>query len=171
MPTSSTKSISVGKYTPTVTLSATNRVYNGNALYASATVSVPSGGQAMKGTIYYGTSSGSTSYSVAYSGSAVSLSSVSVTNYNNGSGNSATVYAYFVPDSTCNSYYNNSGNASKTMTITGKADQSAPTATGAEVTYPSTATATATNGGGVGSIEWSNGSSRSSTGSQTTKAR
>jgi hypothetical protein len=103
-------------------LSATNRIYNGSALYASATVSSPSGGATPKGTIYYGTSSGATTYSVTYSGSAVNLSSVSVTNYNNGSGNSVTVYAYFVPDSSCNGVYNNSGNASKTMTITGKAN-------------------------------------------------
>ena len=167
---SSEVTLSVAKYTPTVTLSATDRIYNGNALYASATVSVPSGGKTMKGTIYYGTSSGSTSYSVAYSGSAVSLSSVSVTNYNGGSGNSVTVYAYFVPDSTCNDVYNSSGNASKKMTITGKANQSAPTATGATVTYPSEAKATSTGGGGVGTLTWTNGNTQSGAGSKTTKA-
>jgi hypothetical protein len=106
------KSITVNKYTPTITLSATDRACNGNALYASATVNIPSGGKTARGTIYYGTSSGSTSYSVTYSGSAVNLSSVSVTNPGN-----VTVYAYFVPDSTCNDVYNNSGNYSKKMTI------------------------------------------------------
>ena len=121
-PLSTSVSITVSKYTPTVTLSATNRVYNGSPLYATATVSQPTGGQAIKGTIYYGTSSGSQTYSVSYTGSAVSLNSVSVTNYNGGSGNTATVWAYFVPDTSCNAYYNNSGNVSKELKITGRAD-------------------------------------------------
>lgn len=104
--------LTVSKYTPTVTLSATDRAYNGNALYATATVSKPANGATIKGTIYYGTSSGATTYSIGYAGSAVNLSSVSVTNVG-----SATVYAYFVPDSSCNGVYNNSGNASKTFTV------------------------------------------------------
>lgn len=157
--------MTVSKYTPSVTLSATDRAYNGNALYASATVSVPSGGKSMAGTIYYGTSSGSTSYSIAYSGSAVSLSSVSVTNVG-----STTVYAYFVPNNTCSDVYNNSGNVSKTMTIS-KADQAAPNAVGATATYGNTATATASGGGGHDSIEWSNGSTRTAVGYQDTQAR
>ena len=158
--------VQVNKYTPIVTLSATNRKYNGNALYASATVSVPSGGKTMKGTIYYGTSSGATTYSVTYSGSAVNLSSVSITNVG-----STTVYAYFAPDSTCNDVYNSSGNVNKTMTIS-KADQSAPTATGATVGYGNTATASASSGG-HGSIEWYNNVSTRTTVGTTTgvKAR
>jgi hypothetical protein len=95
-------------------LSATNRAYNGSALYATATVSKPTSGTTIKGTIYYGTSSGATTYNVTYSGSgSVNLSSVSVTNVG-----SATVYAYFVPDSSCNGVYNNSGNVSKTFSVT-----------------------------------------------------
>lgn len=53
----------------------------------------------------------------------------------------------------------------------GKADQEAPTAYGSTVTYGSTASAAASGGGGHGSIEWSNGSSRSAVGSQITSAR
>ena len=162
---SSAVTLQVNKYTPTVTLSATNRAYNGSALYATASVTTPSGGVAMKGTIYYGTSAGATTYSVTYTGGSVNLSSVSVTNVG-----SATVYAYFAPDSSCNSYYNNSGNASKTFSVS-KADQSAPTAAGAITTYPTTATATASGGGGQGSIQWSNGNTQTSVGSKTTKAR
>ena len=159
--------VKMNKYTPTVTLSATNRAYNGSALYATASVATPSGGVAMKGTIYYGTSAGATTYSVTYNGAttySVNLGSVSVTNVG-----SATVYAYFVPDSSCNSYYNNSGNASKTFSVS-KANQSAPTATGATVTYHNTATATASGGGGQGTLTWTNGSTRTATGSQDTYA-
>lgn len=53
----------------------------------------------------------------------------------------------------------------------GKADQSAPTATGASVDYGNTATATASGGGGQGSLEWSNGNTRTEVGSHTTSAR
>jgi len=164
-PNSNKVTLSVAKYTPTVTLAATNRQYNGNALYATASVGTPSGGVATKGTIYYGTSEGATTYNVTYTGGSVNLSSVSVTNVG-----SATVYAYFVPDSTCNDVYNNSSNVSKTFSVS-KADQSAPTATGATSTYPTGATATASGGGGIGSIEWESAQSQSSVGSHTTRAR
>ena len=154
---SSEVTLAVAKYTPTVTLSATNRAYNGQPLYATATVSMPSGGKTLKGTIYYGTSSGATTYSVAYSGSAVNLSSVSVTNYNA----SATVYAYFVPDSTCNDVYNSSGNASKTFQITGKAASSLPTtitgdaATAGNVSYHNVARATVSRDAVGGTLQYS----------------
>jgi len=59
---------------------------------------------------------------------------------------------------------------SATFTIN-KANQSAPTATGDKVYEGSAATATASGGGGQGSLEWSNGSTRTAIGSQTTKAR
>lgn len=52
-----------------------------------------------------------------------------------------------------------------------KADQSAPTAYGASVGCGSSANATASGGGEQGSLEWSNGSSRSAVGSQDTQAR
>lgn len=57
-----------------------------------------------------------------------------------------------------------------TLTVS-KANQSAPTAYGDNVLYPNTATASASGGGGQGYIEWSNGNSRSATGTQTTQAR
>lgn len=60
------------------------------------------------------------------------------------------------------------GNVSSSI---GKADQEAPTAYGSTVTYGNTANASASGGGGQGSIEWSNGSSRSEVGSQSTYAR
>ena len=164
-PNSNKVTLSVSKFTPTVTLAATDRAYNGNALYATASVATPSGGVATKGTIYYGTTSGAQTYSVTYGGSgSVNLSSVSVTNVG-----SATVYAYFVPDSSCNGYYNNSGNVSKTFTVS-KANQSAPTATGATVAFHNTATATASGGGGQGTLTWTNGNTRTATGTTTTAA-
>lgn len=52
-----------------------------------------------------------------------------------------------------------------------KTSQSAPTAYGDTVPYNSTACASASGGGGYGSIEWSNGQCRSAIGSQNTKAR
>lgn len=58
---------------------------------------------------------------------------------------------------------------SETFSIA-KADQAAPSVTGATTTYPTTATATA-SGGGQGSIEWESAQSQSSVGSHTTRAR
>ena len=52
-----------------------------------------------------------------------------------------------------------------------KADQTAPTVTGATTTYPTTATASTSGGGGQGSIEWSNGNTQTSVGSKSTQAR
>lgn len=52
----------------------------------------------------------------------------------------------------------------------GKANQSAPTATGKTTTYPTTATATASGGGGQGTLTWTNGNSQTSVGSKKTKA-
>ena len=161
---SSAVTLQVNKYTPTVTLSVTSRAYNGNPLYATASVATPSGGATVKGTIYYGTSAGATTYSVSYTGGSVNLSSVSVTNVG-----SATVYAYFVPDSSCNSYYNNSGNASQTFWVS-KALQDGPTATGATVDEGNTAIATASGGGGIGTLTWTNGNTRSAIGSASTRA-
>ena len=70
-----------------------------------------------------------------------------------------------------NTNYNASGWSNEvTLTIT-KASQSAPSASGSTVTYGSTAYASASGGGGQGSLEWSNGSSRSAVGSQSTQAR
>lgn len=65
-------------------------------------------------------------------------------------------------------YSSKSGTVSASI---GKAGQSAPTAYGATTTYGNTATATASGGGGVGSIEWSNGNTRTATGTTETYAR
>lgn len=74
----------------------------------------------------------------------------------------------FTPSDTRN-YNTISGTVSATIA---KASQSAPTATGASVSYGNTATATVSGGGGQGSIEWSNGDTLSgNAGSKTTKAR
>ena len=65
--------------------------------------------------------------------------------------------------------YNQSSTGSITVSVQ-KAPQSAPILTGATSTYPTRATATASGGGGHGSLIWSNGDSRSTCGSQTTSA-
>lgn len=154
----------VYKYTPTITLNATSRVYNGNPLYATASVSFPSDGKQIKGTIYYGTSSGSSSYSKSYSTSNTSLPSVSVTNY----GESTTIYASFVPDSSCSDCYNSSGNASKSFSINAKANSSLPTTwSGDSKSYHNTASPTALGHSG-GTLYYRTSSNNSSWGSWTT---
>ena len=155
----------VYKYTPTITLNATSRVYNGNPLYATASVSYPSGGKQIKGTIYYGTLSDAHSYSKSYSTSNTSLPSVSVTNY----GESTTVYASFVPDSSCSDCYNPSqGNASKSFSINAKANSSLPTTwSGDSKSYPNTASPTASGHSG-GTLYYRTSSNNSSWGSWTT---
>ena len=157
--------VTVGKYSPTITLTATSRAYNGNPLYATATVVYPSGGKTPKGTIYYGTTSGATTYSVTYSGSTVNLTNVSVTNYND----STTVYAYFVPDSSCNDVYNDSANASKSFSINGKAASTLPTtisgdaATAGDVSYHNVARATVSRDAVGGTLQYSTSTDEGST--------
>ena len=56
-------------------------------------------------------------------------------------------------------------------TTISKANQAAPIATGATTTYNNPAVATASGGGGHGTLEWTNGTTQSSIGSKTTKAR
>lgn len=143
-----TVNVTINKYTPTVILSATSRAYNGSALYATATVSKPSAGKAIAGTIYYGTSAGATTYSVTYSGSSVNLSSISVTNVG-----SATVYAYFVPNSTCNDVYANSGNIMITLTVS-RTTCSGPTVSGRTVAYNRSAQALANVSGNCGTMHY-----------------
>ena len=151
-PYSSAVTLTVSKYTPSITLTATSRAYNGNPLYATATVVYPSGGKTPKGTIYYGTSSGATTYSVTYNGSTVNLTNVSVTNYND----STTVYAYFVPDSSCNDVYNNSANASKSFSINAKAASTLPTTiSGDSKAYHNTARATVSKDYTGGTLKYS----------------
>ena len=70
-----------------------------------------------------------------------------------------------------NTNYNASAWSNEVTLTMNKANQSAPTATGATVDYGSTATATASGGGAQGSLEWSNGNTRTAIGSQSTQAR
>jgi len=70
-----------------------------------------------------------------------------------------------------NGNYNASPWSSSITLTMNKADQAAPTAYGASVSVGNTATATVDGGGGIGSLEWSNGYTLSSCGSKTTKAR
>ena len=135
--TTATTTVKVtNKYTPVLTLSATDRAFNNSDLYASvSSLTKPASGKALSGTIYYGTTSGATTYSKAYSAGAT-LPSVSVKYYNDGVNNSIAVYAHFVPDSTCNDVYNTTAVTDKTMTITGKANTTKPVLTsGIKETY------------------------------------
>ena len=125
-----------------------------------------------------------TAKSLTYNGSAQALVNAGSTNwgtlkysldnstYSTGipSGTNATSYTvYYKVDGDSN--INSVAAQSVAVTIT-KADQTAPTATGASVTYGNTATATASGGGGKGTIEWNNGDTLTgNVGSKTTKAR
>ena len=55
-------------------------------------------------------------------------------------------------------------------TTIAKADQAAPTATGSTTIYNTAATATASGGGGQGTLSWTNGNTQTSIGSKSTKA-
>ena len=121
--------------------------------------------------------------SLTYTGSAQALVNAGSTNwgtlkyslddstYSTGipSGTNATSYTVYYKvdgDSNINSV------AAQSVAVTiAKADQAAPSVTGATTTYPTTATATANGGGGQGSIEWESAQSQSSVGSHTTRAR
>ena len=125
------------------------RTYNGSAQQ------IVSGASAAGGSIYYATSSAGAS------------SSTTVPTQTNASTTYSTWWKA-VPDS------NHSGGTSSWAQITGctinKANQSAPTATGATVTYHNTATATASGGGGQGTLTWTNGNTRTATGTTATAA-
>jgi hypothetical protein len=136
-----------------VTVTLTNRTYSTSSqVVASAT--------AHGCTYYLGFGSSSTSAPTSW-GSA--NSSISQTN-------AGTYYVWYKGTADANHSANIGATYKGSVTI-GKANQSAPTATGATKTYPTTATATASGGGGKGSIEWSNGNTQTSVGSKTTKAR
>ena len=159
-PYSSSVTIEVIKYTPVVTLNVTSRAYNGNPLYATATVSYPEGGKTPNGTIYYGATQGAATYSVTYTGTTVNLSSISVTNYNE----SATVYAYFVPKSSgtgsCADVYNTSASVHETFSINGKAQATLPTtmvggaANEGNVSYHNVARATVSKDATGGTLQY-----------------
>lgn len=137
--------VNIAKVTPTVTApTAKSLTYNGSAQ------ALVNAGSTNYGTLKYSTD-----------GSTYSAGIPSGTN-----ATSYTVYYKVDGDSNINSV------AAQSVAVTiAKADQTAPTATGATTTYPTTATATANGGGGQGSIEWESAQSQSSVGSHTTRAR
>jgi len=145
-PWSSYATVQMNKAAGSVTINGVSLTYNATARNL-ATVSNNTG------TMHYSTNGTSWSTSIPTATNA----------------NSYTVYWYM--DASTN--YNGIASASSryVSSTIGKADQSAPTATGATTTYNTTATATASGGGGQGSIEWSNGNTQTSVGSKTTKAR
>ena len=127
-----------------------SRAYNGNA--ATATFGSATGASITK-------------YRYSTNGSSWTESTTNPSQINAG-----TLYtqAYYKAN---NANYSGEGwSNSATITIS-KANQSAPTASGATTTYDTTATATASGGGGQGYIEWSNGNTQTSVGSKTTMAR
>ena len=103
------KSITISKATPTMTLAGSNKTYDGKAAYITGTASVA-------GKIYYGTTSATSGMSTAVSVSANTATNLtSITN-----AGTLTVYAYFVPTDGTN--YNSLGSssndhASKSITI------------------------------------------------------
>ena len=153
-PNSNSVNLVVNKATDqSVTVTLTDRTYNGSGqVVASAT--------SHGCTFYLGFGSSSTSAPSSW-GSA--NSSISQTN-------AGTYYVWYKATADKNHSADISATYKGTVTI-GKANQSAPTATGATTTYNTTATATASGGGGVGSIEWSNGNTQTSVGSKSTQAR
>ena len=127
-----------------------SRAYNGNA--ATATFGSATGASITK-------------YRYSTNGSSWTESTTNPSQINAG-----TLYtqAYYKAN---NANYSGEGwSNSATITIS-KANQSAPTASGATTTYNTTATATASGGGSQGYIEWSNGNTQTSVGSKATKAR
>ena len=147
--TYNTGTLTINKVAMTYTApSGATRTYNGSAQQ------IVSGGSAGGGSIYYATSSAGASSSTT-----VPTKTDASTGYD--------VYWKAVPDS------NHNGGTSSWAKITGvinKASQSAPTATGATTTYHNTATATASGGGRQGTLTWTNGSTRTATGTTKTKA-
>ena len=97
------KSITISKATPTMTLTGASKTYDGNTYYVSAKASVA-------GTVYYGTTSATSGMT--------STKSVSANTSANLTGRkdygTTTVYAYFVPTDTTN--YNSLGSSSNDHT-------------------------------------------------------
>ena len=127
-----------------------SRAYNGSA----ATATFPAA-----------TGAGITKYRYSTNGSSWTESSTNPSQTNAG-----TLYtqAYY---SANNDNYSGAGWSSSATIAISKADQNPPTATGATVCYGNTATASASGGGQQGSIEWSNGNSRTAVGTTSTAAR
>lgn len=110
---------------PILTAGGSN-IYTGITYYAKAA----NGDGNPAGKIYYGASSGATTYSITASSTATNLSKMGRTNVG-----TTTIYAFFRPTDTDN--YNDSSSVSTTVKISGKADIS-PTVTMAGWTYGGT---------------------------------
>ena len=127
-----------------------SRAYNGNA--ATATFGSATG-------------AGITKYRYSTNGSSWTESTTNPSQINAG-----TLYTQAYYKANDANYSGEGWSNSATITIS-KANQSAPTASGATTTYNTTATATASGGGGQGYIEWSSGNTQTSVGSHSTRAR
>ena len=127
-----------------------SRAYNGNA--ATATFGSATGASITK-------------YRYSTNGSSWTESTTNPSQINAG-----TLYtqAYYKAN---NANYSGEGWSNSATIAISKANQSAPTASGATTTYNTTATATASGGGGQGYIEWSSGNTQTSVGSHSTRAR
>ena len=140
LPSSNTKTISVTKRTPSITLSSVNKPYDGNKYYSYVTTSDA------KGTLYWKKGSAPTTSSY---GGTVDISSVGdslgtnfPTAYVQNNADDCTLYWIFVPSSSATitsgqtyaANYNDSASGSVTMTITASAI-TIPTITAVEVTY------------------------------------
>ena len=140
LPSSNTKTISVTKRTPSITLSSVNKLYDGNKYYSYVTASDA------KGTLYWKKGSAPTTSSY---GGTVDVSSVGTslgtnfpTAYVQNNADDCTLYWIFVPSSSATitsgqtyaANFNDSASGSVTMTITASAI-TIPTITAVEVTY------------------------------------
>ena len=148
-----------------------NGSFTGNIAQKAISIPTPTGvskaynGNAATATFGSATGASITKYRYSTNGSSWTESTTNPSQINAG-----TLYtqAYYKAN---NANYSGEGwSNSATITIS-KANQSAPTASGATTTYNTTATAKASGGGGQGNIEWSNGNAQTSVGSKTTMAR
>ena len=139
--------VSISKADGTATVNGVNTTYDGTGKYL-VTVSNNTG------TMHYKVGSGAWSTTMPYFTNAT---------------DTLTIYWYM--DESANYGGIPSANTRYVTSSIAKADQEAPTATGATATYPTTATASASGGGRYGSLEWESSQSQSSVGSHTTRAR
>ena len=134
---------------PTLT-AGTKATYDGNPVYATA----KNGSGNPAGTIYYGSTSGATTYSITASSTATNLTSMGQTNVG-----STTIYAFFRPTDTNN--YSDSSVASTTASVTNKATGYA-TASTTNRTYNGSAQTIATKSTNSGDYYFGLGTSTTS---------
>ena len=148
-----------------------NGSFTGNIAQKAISIPTPTGvsraynGNAATATFGSATGASITKYRYSTNGSSWTESTTNPSQINAG-----TLYtqAYYKAN---NANYSGEGwSNSATITIS-KANQSAPTASGATTTYNTTATAKASGGGGQGSLEWESAQSQTSVGSHSTRAR